>query len=307
MTNGSRITDNLGLKLVALLLGFSLWYAVAREQGAEFAFSIPIELRNVPEGFEVVEESVQQVEVRLRGPAELLRRITPRDIRVGVDLSDAEPGERIAYLTPRDVEAPFGARVMRVTPTSVQLELDRTLQRTVEIIPRVSGAPAEGYELYDIELSPRTITIVGPAARLRGLDQITTQPVSAEGLREPYSRVVRVELDPLIRLERETDVEITLDVREERLRREFNEVPVEPVPGEVAARVQPQAIRVTVEGPKSFVENLNGEDVEAELPLEGLGPGTHRVVPFVRVPGDIPGLVRVVALEPEEVEVRIPQ
>ena len=306
MRSGNRLTDNLGIKLVSLVLGFSLWYVVAREQGAEFAFAIPIELRDVPEGLEVVEESVQQVEVRLRGPGELLRRVTPKDIRVAVDLADAEPGERIAYLTPRDVEAPFGARVMRVTPTSLTLDLDRTLEKSVEIIPRVSGAPAEGFELYDISLSPQRIVVVGPASRVRGLDQITTQPVSAEGLREPYSRIVRVELDPLTRLERETDIEITLDVREERLRREFTKVPIRLMPESSKARLVPATFRVVVEGPKSFVETLSPADVEAEVRVEGLATGRHKVVPVVRVPGDVPGLVRVVALKPEEIEVRVP-
>jgi hypothetical protein len=99
--------EHLGLKLVSLLLGFSLWYAVAREQEAEFSLSIPIELRDLPEGLEVIEESVQQVEVRLRGPAEILRRLTPQDVNIGVELKDAEPGERLAYLTLR-VAAPSG-------------------------------------------------------------------------------------------------------------------------------------------------------------------------------------------------------
>ncbi|MGH9334494.1 MAG: CdaR family protein, partial [Vicinamibacteria bacterium] len=112
-----RLTDHLGLKLVSLVLGFSLWYAVSREQEAEFSVVIPIELRDLPEGLEVIEESVQQVDVRLRGPAEILRRLTPQEVNIGVDLSDAEPGERLAYLAPRDVAAPFAARVMRVTPT----------------------------------------------------------------------------------------------------------------------------------------------------------------------------------------------
>ena len=230
-----RLTENLGLKLLSLLLGITLWYAVAREQGAEFVFTIPLELRDVPEGMEIVEESVQQVDVRLRGPSEILRGLTPQDLSVGVDLSDAGPGERVAYLTPDDVKVPFGARVMRVTPASVGITLDDRLERTVPVIPRVSGAPAEGFELAGIELSPQAITIVGPASQIRGIEQVTTAPVSAEGLRQPYSRSVRLELDPLVRLEQKSRVDLTLDVREVRLRKELdlfaNVRPVKTVPG----------------------------------------------------------------------------
>ncbi|HSF19854.1 MAG TPA: CdaR family protein [Vicinamibacteria bacterium] len=302
----ARLTGNLGLKILALLLGFSLWYAVAREQGAEFAFTLPLELRGVPEGFEVVEESAQQVEVRLRGSAELLRRLTTSDIVVTVDLSDAEPGERIAYLTPENVKVPFGARVMRVTPTSIKLELDRTLGRTVEVIPRVLGSPATGFELVDIELTPRHITVVGPASRLKGLEQVTTEPISAEGLREPYSRAVRVELDPLVRLDRDTTVEITLQVGEERLRREVSGIVVAGDPESSSVRLEPQTLRVTLEGPRSLVEALSAEDLVATVPLDGLSSGRHNVAPLVRLRSVYVTQVEVIGIKPEEITVRIP-
>jgi YbbR domain-containing protein len=302
----SLFTDHLGLKLISLLMGFSLWYAVASEQEAEFALSIPIELRDLPEGLEVIEESVQQVEVRLRGPAEILRRLTPQDVNIGVELADAEPGERLAYLTPRDVSVPFGARVMRVTPTSVRIVLDRTMERTVDVIPRVVGSPAEGFELFDIELFPVRIGVVGPSALLSGLEQVTTEPVSADGLREPYSRSVRVELDPLVRLAREMTVEITLDVQEERMRRELRGVALRAVPSDVAARLAASEVRVLVEGPKSIVGTLSAADFDAELPLLGLASGRHSVAPVVRAKTPEALKVRVVSVKPESVVARIP-
>lgn len=296
--------DNVGLKVLSLLLGITLWYAVAREQGAEFAFSIPLELRDVPEGLEVIEESVQQVDVRLRGPSEILRGLTPQDLSVGIDLSEAEPGERVAYLTPDDVEVPFGARVMRVTPANVQIALDRTLERTVNVIPRVSGAPAEGFELAGLELSPTTITVVGPASQVRSLEQVTTEPVSAEGLRQPYSRSVRLELDPLVRLERETSVDLTLDVREVRLRKELAGVAVVSRPAAVDADLDPETVEVLIDGPKSLVEQLRAEDLQAEVRLDGVAAGDHRIVPLVHVlnPDEL-AAIHIISVKPEDIGV----
>jgi YbbR domain-containing protein len=301
----SFLTDNIGLKIVSLLVGFSLWYAVAREQEAEFALSIPIELRDLPEGLEVIDESVQQVEVRLRGPAELLRQLTPRDVNVGVELADAAPGERLAYLTPSDVSAPFGARVMRVTPTSVRVVLDAAQERTVSVIPRVVGSPAEGFELRDIVVAPREVRVVGPSSRLEGLEQVTTEPVSADGLREPYTRAVRVELDSLVRLEREMTVDLTLDVREERSRKELSGVMVRVVPPEADVALDPGTLRVSVEGPKSLVALLSAEDVDAEVRVGGLAPGRHSVTPSVKMRAE-ESAIRVLSIKPERVALRIP-
>jgi YbbR domain-containing protein len=297
--------DHLGLKVVALLLGFSLWYAVAREQEAEFSLSIPIELRDLPEGLEVVEESVQQVEVRLRGPAEVLRKLTAQDVNVGVDLLDAEPGERLAYLTVGDVTAPFGARVARVTPTTVRVVLDRTVERLVEIIPRVVGSPAAGFELADIDLSPQRIEVVGPSSRIEGLAQVTTEPVSVDGLREPYARLVRVELDPLVRVAREENVALRLDIREERGRRELTGVAVKGLPAGPPATLVPATVSVRVEGPRSVVEGLGSEDLVAQVELNALGPGRHAVAPSIIISSPEANAIDVISIEPEEVEVRI--
>lgn len=297
--------EHLGLKLISFLLGFSLWYAVAREQEAEFSLSIPIELRDLPEGLEVIEESVQQVEVRLRGPAEILRRLTPQDVNIGVELKDAEPGERLAYLTPREVAAPFGARVMRVTPTTVRVVLDRTVERTVEVIPRVVGSPAEGFELYQIDLSPQRIDVVGPSSRVSGLEQVTTEPVSVDGLREPYSRLVRVELDPLVRVERELNVALALDVREEHRRRELSGVAVRGLPEDKPARLTPGAVKVQVEGPKSLVDELRAEDLLAQVQLQDLGPGRHSVAPTIVISSPEASAIQVLSIEPQRVRVQI--
>ena len=297
--------EHLGLKSISLFLGFALWYAVAREQEAEFSLFIPIELRDLPEGLEVVEESVQQAEVRLRGPAEILRRLTPQDVNIGVELEEAEPGERLAYLTPREVAAPFGARVMRVTPTNVRIVLDRTVERTVEVIPRVVGAPAEGFELYHIGLSPEKIDVVGPASHVSGLEQVTTEPVSVDGLREPYSRLVRVELDPLMRIERELNVSLALDVREEHGRRELSGVAVQGIPQDKAARLTPAAVKVRLEGPKSLVEQLRAEDLLAQVPLSDLAPGRHSVAPTIVISAPEASAVQILSIEPPQIRVLV--
>ena len=300
-------TDNMGLKAISLLLGGTLWYAVAREQGAELAFSIPLELRDVPEGLEVIDESVDEIEVRLRGPSEIVRGLEPQDLSVAVDLSDAGPGERVVYLTPEDVAVPFGARVMRVSPASLSISLDQTLERDVNVIPRVSGAPAEGFELAGIELRPSVISVVGPASRVRELEQVTTVPLSAEGLRQPYSRSVRLELDPLVRLERGALIELMLDVREVRERKELAGVRLVRRPDGVDARIRPEAVSILVEGPKSLMEELSADEFEAELHLDGLASGRHQVVPMIHIlRPEVLASVHVVSVTPEEIRVDIP-
>ena len=212
----SRLLDNLGLKLVSLVLAFSLWYIVAGERGTEIVVSIPLEFRNLPEGLEVIEESANQVDVRLRGSSEFLRALSPQAIQAAMDLSDVSPGQNTVYLNASQVDTPYGARVMRVTPASVNLHVEALAERTVQVVPRVVGEPAAGFALANIRLEPSQITISGPASTLENLEQLTTEPISVEGLRERYSQSLQILIDdPFVRLLDVTSVEVTLEVQEE--------------------------------------------------------------------------------------------
>ena len=298
----SRHSD-IGLKIFALVLGLVLWYVVAGEQGTEIAISTPIEFRDVAEGLEVIEESELQADIRLRGSAEILRRLTPKDVSVGVELSEAAPGEMVIFLTPEDVAVPFGVRVVRVTPASIRLRLDQTVEREVNVIPRVIDAPAEGFEIYTVVLTPEAIRVVGPASSIGNMIQVTTEPVSAEGLREPYTGSVGIELAPLVRLVNRTDVKMTLDVREERIRREFKTVFLSSEPEATRILLRPTSIQVTIEGPRTVVEQLELEKIYASVQLHGLPPGKHQVVPVVQILDELN--INVVSVTPPRIEARI--
>ncbi len=214
----SRLLDNLGLKVVSLVLAFSLWYIVAGERGTEIVLAIPLEFRNLPEGLEVIEESAQQVDVRLRGSSEFLRALSPQEVQAAMDLSEVDPGQNTVYITPSQVDTPYGVRVMRVTPASVNLIIETLAERTVQVVPRVVGEPATEFVLADIRLEPPEITITGPASTLENLEQLTTEPISAEGLRETYSQSLQILIDdPFVRLIEVNSVEVTLKVLEESI------------------------------------------------------------------------------------------
>ena len=301
-----KILDNLGLKLFSLVLGFSLWYVVAGVERAEIVFSVPLELRNMHQGLEVLKQSAQQVDVRLRGSSEIVRGLTPSEVQVAVDLADAGTGETTIYLSPDVVDLPFGVRVMRITPPSLQIALDRTEEVSVRVVPRVVGEPASGFELSGIRLSPSSVTVSGPASRLKGIEQVTTEPLSAEGLREPHTLYAQLLVeDPLLRISGMSKVVATLDVREEQAQVELSNVVLAATPETPQARVIPGSVRVVLSGPRSVVTHLRSEDLEGMLHLEGLSPGEHQLTPDIRLRKPEGWPLTVLSVRPAKVRVRL--
>lgn len=291
--------------LVALGLAFGLWLFLADHRDAEILAPAALELRNVPPGLEIVDQSVQRVDVRLRGASGLLADAPLQGLRAQLDLSDGAPGERTWFLGAEAVEAPSGVQVMRVTPPQVVLRLDRTLTTTVRVSPRVLGEPATGFEIHRIVIEPPVVAVEGPESLLRDLEQIATEPISAQGLREPYAQRVQIELDPSLR-PAVRQVDLRLLIGEERETRELR-LPVRQAgddPAEPPCRLLADEIGASIRAPQGFVaDEAPGVVLFAEVSCAGLAEGTHEVTPSLRGAED--PAVSLLGFDPEAVPVAV--
>lgn len=207
-----HVFGHLRLKILSLLIALALWYAVAHDQPAEIALSVPIEFYNTPEHLEISSERIQRAEVRVQGPARILREMTNVDIDAVIDLNGAKVGQHTFDLTPKQIRhMPHNVHILQVVPSQIRLELDRSASKTVDVTPRVIGTFAAGYRLGDVEASPSKITIVGPQSRLNNIDSAITDPVDATGLvgRGTFTTQAYVG-DPLVQLLNPEPIHVTV-------------------------------------------------------------------------------------------------
>jgi YbbR domain-containing protein len=207
----SRIFHNFGLKLLSLLLAVGLWLAVARDPVSEVAVNVPIEFQNIPENLEINTESVPTTQVRVRGPARLIRQLRTNDVHVQVDLGNAKPGERTFDLTARQIRQPRDLEVVQVIPSQFHISFDTRSTRQVEVRPRVTGIFASGLRIAKIVADPSTILVMGPRTRVERLDAASTDPIDASGVvsSQTFSTNVYV-ADPLIQVIHPVPVRVTV-------------------------------------------------------------------------------------------------
>jgi hypothetical protein len=117
------ILHNWSLKLLSLLISLFLWATYMTEPVAEVGYMLPIEFLNVPPGVELAGDVPTQVHVRVRGRSALLRRLAPADLGITVDLTGKQTGDQDVQITPQDVDAPYGARVVSIMPADLHVRL----------------------------------------------------------------------------------------------------------------------------------------------------------------------------------------
>ncbi|HSC71525.1 MAG TPA: CdaR family protein [Candidatus Methylomirabilis sp.] len=200
--------NNLGLKLLSVILAVLLWAVVLGEQKVEVTISIPLELKDLPRNMVLVNEPTDTLHVRLRGPGTLVTTLGPREVAfAGLPKTFAE-GENLVPIQPGSVRVPRGIQVMEVNPTRLRVVLDAIVEREIEVSPRVEGTPARGFVVKRVTSSPARIRMTGPKTELRRLSRVYTLPINLEGHRasfttramlEPPGRQIRtVEETPII-------------------------------------------------------------------------------------------------------------
>jgi len=293
--------DNVALKLVSLGLAALLWFVIAGEKTSEMGVSAHLELQSFPKDLEVTGEPVDSVEVRLRASPGIIQRIGPGDVSAQVDLAGLEEGEHIVHLTEKSIRMPFGVKVVKITPSLLTLNLERTLQKVVPVRPRLVGRPAVGYEVAEVKADPVETRIAGPRSRVATVESAFTEPLSIEGSQSNVTAVVNMGLeDPMLRILGSPRVRATVTIREVEGERALEAVPVE-VKGE-GMTVRPTAVRVVVEGPASLLRALRPEDVHAAVELDAARAPAEAPVSVDFAPGH--AALRVKQVTPASVSVR---
>jgi YbbR domain-containing protein len=209
------LTRNWFAKLFSLLLATLLWLTISTQANSEVGIVIPLEYRNIPPQLEVMGDTTNNVEVRLRGASVLLREISTRDISATVDLGGERSGERIVNLTPQNIRAPFGIDIVRVSPSQVRLNLEKTLVKSLPVVIRKDGEPASGYQIDSMTVTPTTVDVAGPESKVRAIDSVPTALVRVDGKKASFSGPVDLDLpDPMLRLQYLSPVQIRVNIRE---------------------------------------------------------------------------------------------
>ena len=205
------LTKNLSLKLISILLAFILWYFVVSERSGEIAITIPLDFRNIPISLIIIKNPEESINVRISGPATLLRGLSPKNVKAIIDLSNAKPGVAKFAIQPEQITLPRGLRVTMVSPASIMLRFDRLVKKSLPVEAILVGKPFEGFKLTGVGIDPSAVEIVGAQNELRGLKRISTEEVDISGLKEDAERRVPLNLAGLhIKSISNEEVKVTL-------------------------------------------------------------------------------------------------
>lgn len=300
----TRPFRHLGLKLLSIGLAVLLWMVVAGEETVERGLRVPLELQQFPPGLELQGEVPTNVDIRVRGTAGALGRVSVGDIVAVVDLRGARPGRRLFQLTPEQVRAPAGVEVVQVMPVTVAMVFEPSATRQVPVVPDIEGKPAAGYVVGKTVSDPASVEVIGPESAVKRVTEALTEPVSVDGATDQVTENVTVGLlDPTLRLKNPRRAAVTVQVVPAPLERTLRDRPVHlrNLVQNLSAQAVPDAVDVHVRGSRETLGRVDPDEVAAFVDLAGLGAGQYTLT----VHADSSGEAGVTRIAPPTVRVRI--
>lgn len=125
----SWILENGSYKLVALFVTLILWVTILGRR--DFVLSKEVDLEFLlPKNLVIAEQFSRKVTVKVSGPRTALKKFGQNPGSITIDLGQSKQGANRAEITPRNVEVPFGVKVLSVTPPTIQVTLVPSSQGT---------------------------------------------------------------------------------------------------------------------------------------------------------------------------------
>jgi YbbR domain-containing protein len=186
------ITENWALKVLSLIFAVVLWFFVIGEKRQERGYAVPLELQNVPEGMMIANDVPSLVDVRISGPRTLLMNLRPSDITISVDLKDLQPGLTSFKRLEERLNIPSGLKVTRLSPSFVDVKLERIKEKTVPLKVDLVGSPAEGVKVSSVKVNPDRVTIEGAESELKDVTETKTDPVDLADVRESFTLMIPI-------------------------------------------------------------------------------------------------------------------
>lgn len=171
------LTENLGMKISAVLLSVFLWFFVTSRGQSEITLDVPLEFQNIPADIGIVNTSVKTVSVTVRGHERPMKNLKVSDVKVYVDLGKATKGLDVYYLNKDNIKLPYALSVLNITPSTVKIKLDETASKIVPVKPVVTGEPRNGFFVSVVKVEPKSVVINGLKSEIRKFRFLKTEPL----------------------------------------------------------------------------------------------------------------------------------
>ncbi len=186
----NKIMDNWPAKVICFFLAmfFYIFYQVSSLDSK--TFSVPLTVTDT-NGLVICNEIPATVKITLRGKDVGLASLYPHDFKPYINLSYIS--QEGTYKQPVLVNLSENALLIdplevKVKPDYLTVTIEEQITASVPVHVLTSGKPEYGYEIKDIEVTPKEALITGARSVVGNYDRLQTEKITVEGAATGFAK-----------------------------------------------------------------------------------------------------------------------
>lgn len=192
--------------------------------------------------------------------------------------------------------------------TDISLSID--LLKTVSINPNYSINTTEDYEITNVEVNPKEITLKGQRQILSTISEISTELIELENITENKEIETKLDFPDGVTVQNDTDIIVDINVEpiEEKNfqistdKIEFNNLSENL---KIDTSNVPESLNVTITAVKDVLDRMNTDDIRAVVDLSGLNVDKYDIEPIIEISFNIRADIKDIKVDPEVINIEL--
>lgn len=310
--HGPRIDRKILSYLLCVLIAAILWLLNALNKDYTSDISYPVKYTGFPEGKYLVSSLPKNItlEVKAKGFSLLGYHMSTSFLPITLDV-DAysnhllEKDNQFEYtLRLNDIKDKINnqlsseIKLLNINPREIEFKFSRAVSRKIPVRPVVDYSLKKQYILRgDIQVSPDSIRVSGPAALVDTLSSVPTDRWEAGEIAKDVSRNVSLNLPAGLTSDTK---EVKLSLFTERYTEARKTIPIKVTgrPASLTVRLFPSTVDITYDVGLSMYDRVTDKDFSFTVDLKNIGDS-----PFLTVKaGKVPSYIQNLTFTPRKVE-----
>ena len=298
----SSFFNNFKVKLLCFFLAILMYFSISIFQRSTKIYNTNLRIDNLKDYLVIANRIPETIRIIAKDKKDVFDKISEEDFNVHLDLSKVSVGTKskakLEWDVPKNMNSFFSS--VKIEPAEIEVKVENLVEKNVSIIMNFVGDPAEGYVEKSSYVEPSVVRIQGPESIVSQIDNVKTETINIEGIRESFRREVKLVSDyPMVKILGDANIYFEIIEETDVVSFSFNKAIFQNLKEQFAARLE-SPVEVSLKGPKSAISNVTKGDFDLIVDCANIAfPGEYSYEVNVKSPKDF----TIISKKPERVKI----
>ncbi|MCX7875829.1 MAG: hypothetical protein N2321_06630 [Melioribacteraceae bacterium] len=289
---------------VSVLAIFSIlfWFSIALNNDYLYVINSKINLQDLPQNYSISVQLPEEVSITLKGSGWNLLKYTvfeKEDFVISIHRKLGKKKIELKDFVKSNNWLSSNFQVIDINPSTLDIDLERSISKTVRIYPVIKLEFEEGYDIVsEIELEPAFVEVKGAPSLLKNIDSVFTINQEFFNIKDNFN--VKVPLKIIKGTEYSSNYcNLKFEVQK-IVDNNFENVPVKVInlPKDQELILYPSKVNLLLKSGINILGKLNIDSINVYVDFEKINKDENYVVPQV----ELPKFVKLISIEPNNLE-----